>query len=175
MNETKLKVLAGRYLAALRTRFEQGPEMGLQAAHDFGSQAVAMGLETLDMAKIHRHALDALVSPGMATSKREVLINRAAMFFTEANTHIEMTHRAARVARADPNELHDTLIKRTEEPADSNRVFTAGRERSGLLGVKERVEKIDGTFGVESVSDAETTIRVHIPLGSIDTKKRTAN
>ena len=52
---------------------------------------MALGLETLDVARIHEGALAALE----ASRSRDGVIKRAEIFFAEAITPIEETHRAA--------------------------------------------------------------------------------
>ena len=55
-----LNGLSAKYLAALSTHLEQDPQPSLQVAHGLGLQAVDLGLETLDMAKMHEAALASL-------------------------------------------------------------------------------------------------------------------
>jgi len=87
----KLIRLSQRYLASLQKHLKQGPRASLQPAPQTGRQAVALGLETLDVARIHEGALATLE----ASSSRDGIIKRAEMFFSEAITPIEKTHRAA--------------------------------------------------------------------------------
>jgi len=47
-------------------------------------------------------------------------------------------------------------------------------ERLGLLGMRERVDMVGGTFCVESVPGKETTIRVELPLGKRPLRKAPA-
>jgi signal transduction histidine kinase len=47
-------------------------------------------------------------------------------------------------------------------------------ERLGLLGMRERVDMIGGTFRVESVPGKETTLTVELPLGKRPLKKTPA-
>jgi len=50
---------------------------------------------------------------------------------------------------------------------DVERVLHAkGNERLGLLGMRERVEMVRGTFGIQSAPGQGTTVRVEIPLAS---------
>jgi signal transduction histidine kinase len=113
----RLAALSQRYVTALRKHLKQGPEASLQPARDLGRQAVAVGLETLDVAKIHEGALAALE----ATSSRDGIIKRAEAFFTETITPIERTHRAARKTNADLNQVARKLDRRAGDLAASNR------------------------------------------------------
>ena len=42
-----------------------------------------------------------------------------------------------------------------------------GRKRLGLLGMRERVEMVGGTFGVDSTAGQGTSIQVQIPFGKV--------
>ena len=84
----KLIALSQQYVTALRKHLKQGPRASLQPARGLGRLAVASGLETLDVARIHEEALAALE----ASSSRDGIIERAEIFFTETITPIEKTH-----------------------------------------------------------------------------------
>ena len=59
------------YQAALRTHLERGPRAGLQSALGLGRQAMRLGLETLDLARIHERTLMALVSQSYSAGARD--------------------------------------------------------------------------------------------------------
>jgi signal transduction histidine kinase len=118
----KLTGLTRRYQAALRKHLQQGPRASLQPAHDLGRRAVTLGLETLDVAKIHEGALASLE----ASSSRDGIIKRAEIFFAEAITPIEKTHRAELKANARLIQLKNTLGRRTVDLAASNRFLKQG-------------------------------------------------
>src|SRR5436190_5034261 len=115
----KLIKLSRRYQAALQKHLTQGPQASLQPARQLGRQAVRLGLETLDVARIHEGALAALE----ASSSRDGIIKRAEIFFAEAVTPIEKTHDAALKTNARLNELGRTLERRTTALAMSNRAL----------------------------------------------------
>jgi signal transduction histidine kinase len=94
----------------------------LQSARKLGRQAVASGLETLDLARIHVAALASLE----ASSSRDGIIKRAESFFAEAITPIEKTHRAAQEASGHLNQLTKTIGRRTVELATSGRHLKRG-------------------------------------------------
>jgi signal transduction histidine kinase len=119
--ETKLTNLSRRYQAALRRHLQQGPRASLRSADGLGREALDMGLETLDLAKIHEQALVALMSPSHSPGARDGTIRRAQTFFGEALTRIEKTHRAAMEANVRLNQLNRTLHRRTVELAATNR------------------------------------------------------
>jgi len=89
----------------------------LKPARGLGRQAVSLGLETLDVAKIHAEALDRLE----ASSSRDGIIKRAEIFFTEAVTPIEKTHPAALKAKTQLNQMNKMLDRRTVNLAATNR------------------------------------------------------
>jgi signal transduction histidine kinase len=125
MKESPLDRLSEHYLATLRTLFEQSPQATcatvLQAAHALGKEAVSIGLETLDLARIHDHSLAQLLLACTSAATRENWTARAAVFFTEAITLIEVTHRGALSTNAALHQLNATLDERSLDLAASNR------------------------------------------------------
>jgi signal transduction histidine kinase len=109
-----------RYRSALLAYLKQGPKASLHPAHGMGQRALAAGLKTLDIAKLHEQILVTWVLPGRPAGKRVVLIHRAGIFFTEAITPIEKVHRSAREAARHLNKIVEMLSQRTVELAASN-------------------------------------------------------
>jgi len=120
--EKKLTGLSRRYAAALGKHLKQGPQASLSPALALGRRAVALGLKTLELAWIHE---DALVTLELSNIKNG-FTKLAGIFFAEANTPIEETHRAARQDKARLSRLKETLDQRTEELAVSNRQLQRG-------------------------------------------------
>ncbi|HUJ11183.1 MAG TPA: histidine kinase [Verrucomicrobiae bacterium] len=118
----KLKRLSRGYATALHKHLKQRRQASLLPARELGRQAAAIGLETLDVARIHETALASLES----SSRRDGIIKRAELFFAEAITPIERTHRAALKANAHLNQLHNKLGRRTADLAVSNRFLKQG-------------------------------------------------
>ena len=116
----KLFNLSRRYQAALRTHLKQGQQASLESARGLGSQALAAGLQTLDLAKLNEQTLVAELLPGCPTSKRAALIKQAGIFFAVAITPIEKTQRSAREAAVHLKKIVETLSQRTVELAASN-------------------------------------------------------
>ena len=114
-----LTALSQRYVAALRKHLRQGPRAiaPCVTAHDLGCQAAALNLETLDVARIHEAALATVE----ASRSKDGVIKRAELFFAEAVTPIEETHRAALKANVRLNQLNQTLGRRTVDLAASRR------------------------------------------------------
>jgi two-component system sensor histidine kinase DegS len=109
--------LSQRYATALRINLKQGSRADLQPARRLGHQAVALGLDTLDLARIHQDAFIILE----ASSRRDGIDKRAGIFFAEAITPIIETHRAARESKVELNQLQEKLTRRTIELAATNR------------------------------------------------------
>ena len=113
------------YHTTLEKYLKQGAGAGLEPARELGRQAITLGLETLDMARIHETALVSLVRPAGTDPKsaggaHHVVIARAGIFFAEALTPIEQTHRGAREASNNLNQLITALSLQTLELAASN-------------------------------------------------------
>ena len=121
----KLLALSRRYAAALRAHVAEGSPHSLEPALGAGRRAVALGLETLELARIHEHALTAL----HLTRSKEGLLKRAEIFFTEAITPIVETHRAARQGQAQWKRTNAALQRRTKELATTNLQLKQGIHR----------------------------------------------
>jgi signal transduction histidine kinase len=117
--KSKISDLSKHYLASLRTYLEAdlgGTEPSLS---ELGNEAVSLGLETLDLAKIHEFALSSLVLSDLAHSPYEQMKNRAEVFFKEAIVPIEKTHRAALETDLQLHNVSTQLNRRTQDLADS--------------------------------------------------------
>ena len=119
----KLNELSRLYHAGLEQYLKLGAGADMEPARQLGSRAMDIGLETLDLARIHEIALVALVLPDCSTAARSRLMGRAGLFFAEAITPIEQTHRGALEANAHLKEIVQTLGRRTLELADSVEVL----------------------------------------------------
>lgn len=120
---------AKRYRTALRTYLGQGPRSSLRQALALGRQAAALGLETLDVARVHEQALQALIVPkGSARSRKRVLA-RTKAFFEETIVPIEQTHAAAKEDIRQVAELGEELRVREAESTASARRLKKGVKR----------------------------------------------
>jgi signal transduction histidine kinase len=129
----KTILLAQRYATALGKHLKQDSQASLRTALALGRQTVAIGLETLDLARIHEQALVALMLPARSSRVRNANIKRAAIFFTEANIPIEETHHAARQTKVHLSQLKEALGQRTEELACTNRQLKRGVVRRKIM------------------------------------------
>ena len=123
--------LSQQYETALRTHLKPGARASSAGgtALALGRQAVACGLETLGLAKIHEQALATIQSSNAKKGWRP----RAQFFFTAANAPIEATHRAARQGKVHLNRMQETLGQRTAELATSKRQLQRGVVRRQVM------------------------------------------
>ncbi len=126
MNPTTLiksegATLLAPYRAALRRHLKSGPAARLTSALKLGRQAVALGLDTLDMALIHEQALKDQIPSDLTTGARNRMIKKAREFFAEAIVAMEATHRSAIEAKAQMIRMKRDLTRRTADLAASNR------------------------------------------------------
>ena len=121
----RLTALSQRYVTELRKHLQQGRLASFQPARRLGREAVSLGLETLDVARIHSGALTTL----KASASQDGIVKRAELFFSEAVTPIERTHRAALRAAAHLNRVNEKLDRRTAELAATNRSLKEGIAR----------------------------------------------
>jgi signal transduction histidine kinase len=123
--QKKAAGFAARYVAALRTQLKRGPQAGLQSAVKKGRAAVAIGLGTLELARVHEQALAALELSNVKNGFTKL----AGVFFAEANAQIVATHRDAQRGKVRLSRLQETLGRRTEELSDANRQLQRGVAR----------------------------------------------
>jgi len=108
-----------RYQSALRKYLAQGSRESLRPALGLGRQAVALGLETLDLARIHEQNLMALIAPGGLSRSRPSIIGQAKRFFIETIVPIEKTHHAALKDDVRVDRLNQALRRRMVESSAS--------------------------------------------------------
>jgi len=120
--KSKLSSLSDGYLAALRSHLKQGQDASLQPALGLGRRAVALGLQTLELARIHERSLVTLE----LSNNKNGPVKRAEMFFAEAISPIIETFRAARQNKTDLRQTNATLTRRTLELASTNRQLQRG-------------------------------------------------
>lgn len=127
------------YRAALRRYLKPGASTSLRPAMKLGRQAVALGLETLDLALIHEQCVIGMMKSGNAPAVRSRMVLRARKFFAEAIVAMEETHRSALEANAHLSRLNRGLSRRTLDLATSNRQLK--REIARRQTVEETLRK----------------------------------
>lgn len=117
----KTAALSRNYLSALRRHLRGFPESSLKGARTVGAKALALGLSTPDLARIHEESLAALLLPPGTAKSRNTLGRHAGAFFAEAITPIEATQHGTLQANAQLKLLVSALTQRTVELAASNK------------------------------------------------------
>ena len=108
-----------RYQKALLTHLKMGARGSLRPARGWGEQAQAVGLQTLDLAKLHEQILITRVLPESPAGQRDALIRRAGTFFSAAITPLEKTPPGQDTV-SHLNKVVELLSERTVELAASN-------------------------------------------------------
>jgi signal transduction histidine kinase len=121
--------LARHYQAALQKHLQGRLKLGVQPAQRLGRRAVVLGLETLDLARIHKAALNEVMQPGNSAVARDRMVERAGIFFAEAISPIEETHRAGVKSASHLKQRNKTLRQRTTQLAIANRHLKRGIAR----------------------------------------------
>ena len=104
----------------------------MASAAKLGRQAVAAGMEPLDVTRFHEQGLVTWVSPGGSHKATPRMFELANAFFAETVIPIEKTHRAARIADIRVNRLTETLRRRTaESSASTSRLKQSIIQREG--------------------------------------------
>src|SRR5689334_22414787 len=109
----KILNLSRRYHTALRRHLDEGRQASFESARGLGSQALAAGLQTLDLAKLHEDVLVTQVLPACLPRKRADFVRRSGIFFAAAITPIEDTYPGALEATALLKTFVETLSRRT--------------------------------------------------------------
>jgi len=122
MKQTNLIRMSQQYETALEKLLKQGPGGDLQPALKLGHAAVALGMDTLELARMHDRAMDVLGLTGV----KNAFTKLARIFFAEVNAPLEATHRAAQQGNAKLRRSEATLGQRTEQLAVSNRELQRG-------------------------------------------------
>ena len=110
-----------RYQTALSRYLKQGSAASRLPALRLGRQAVALGLETLDIALFHEQAQLSPVSLGGPAVPQQNRCERAKEFFAETLVPVEKTHSAALKAAVRVDQLTRALYQRTLEASASTR------------------------------------------------------
>ena len=106
---------------------------------------MTIGLETLDLTRIHEQALSSLISAAQPRSARKGMVQRAGTFFADAITPLEETHRTAHEANSNLNRMMRTLNQRTAALAVSNRQLK--QEILQRKAVEESLRKSEQHYG----------------------------
>jgi signal transduction histidine kinase len=126
-------LLAGHYVVALKEHLEGSSPANGEPALPLGRQSLAVGLQTLDLARIHEQAMATLFLPDGSSKTRRVMSKRADVFFARANAVLADTHRTAGRSELDWQELNAALVSRTGELAAVNAELQQGVAERKLM------------------------------------------
>jgi signal transduction histidine kinase len=112
--------LSRAYGSALRKHLSLGRRGSPETARKLGSEALAGGLSTLDLAKLHEQCLISDLLPSCTVSRRKALIRRAASFFGMVVAPIELTSNSQQTTVLRLKKSIAALGQRTVELAASN-------------------------------------------------------
>ena len=107
--------LSRQYAATLRRYLVRQEEAFLQQAYELGRKAIASGLGVLDMARIHQHALTSGLRSAHWAGNKTPAFHAAEVFFLEALSPFEVTHRGFREANLELHLLNVELERRNVE------------------------------------------------------------
>lgn len=123
--KTNLPAFSQSYLAALDRHLKRGAASNPLSARRLGLQAIKLGLDTLEVARIHEDARITLALQKNSGREGDAMIRRAGAFFAEVLTPLEETHRGAREANVQLRGMIESLKQRTTELAAANKDLKA--------------------------------------------------
>jgi len=115
-------VFARLYAIALGRYLKHRAGASLRPSARLGNQAVVLGLETLELARIHEQAIVAL----KLTKATGDSIERAEVFFNETNARISKTHSDSGQSKGELIRLNKALLKRTQKLAANQILLQRG-------------------------------------------------
>jgi hypothetical protein len=124
--------LTRRYALALSSHLKRSPDDGMRPALALGRRAVARGLDTLEMARVHQGALARLE----IADQDDATLARAERFFAAANIPMVESHHASRASRAALRRSDERLKSCTLKLAVANRLLKDGVERRRSIGIQ---------------------------------------
>lgn len=117
---TPHRKFAAQYLASLRAHLAPRRSTGSQSARALGRTAVAAGVTTLELARLHNQAVLALADSHSLADPRQRLAQRAATFFTHVLGALEVDRRATWESNRHLRQRNETLRRHTAALARAN-------------------------------------------------------
>lgn len=136
-----VEALKARYTAALEKHADGHPQGSLRVAGELGREAVAAGLNTSALAKVHRQALVRLITAGHASRNSNGKIARAATFFIAALKPLDQTHRATTQKNGRLTRLKNLMSKSTAELAAAQQRLKQELTRRKTLEIALKVSE----------------------------------
>lgn len=154
----KVELLSKDYETSLREHLRSRSDLGLGRARKLGVRALRLGLATLELAKIHEEASFALLASRDSGGVKSGLIRRGVIFFTEAITPIEETHRGALEANQHMKAMLATLTQRTRELTSS---------RSQLNGEVRRCKTAERSLRISEAATKRHLVKSQAMQGEL--------
>lgn len=140
--------LAQAYRSALHDYLRGVGEPALAQAYALGRQALREGLGILDMATIHREALQEAGLDGIVSVEGARTAKHATEFFLESVSAFELVERGFRDANVTLRRLNDMLEHRTHELETTNRELA--KEIAERRLAEERLRESEDACGPSS-------------------------
>lgn len=102
---------SGRYFSALRQRLKGGSRGLASQAIKVGDEAVALGLDTLDLARTHEESLEALTPRGCSARELALIRRRSSRFFFDALVPLAASNRELKAEIVQRKEAEEALRK----------------------------------------------------------------
>ena len=172
----QLKRLSVSYFSALHAAVVAGStEEAAERAMELGTQAVALGLDTLDLARIHEEALAELLPKGGDADGEARLVARASVFFTAVLAPIEQSHAGAVGVETGITKVKSELKKRTVELAVAGRKLKAGvaKRKAADGSLKRSREKSAGLLKQSRELEGEMKAVTQKLLETQETQRKT--
>lgn len=140
--------LSARYLAALGAHLRNKPRTPAARAQSLGRAALASGLATLDLARMHEAAVVTLAPTCDFSDPKSGALKRAGIFFTQALIPLEADQRATRETNRQLRERNETLRLHTAALAASNRRLQREvvRRQAGEAAIRQGREEYQKLF-----------------------------
>lgn len=113
--------LSAHYLGALRAHLSRNDREQQTRAGELGRSALAAGLVTLDLARMHEQAVAALAPTHDFARTRNGTLKRAGIFFTQALRPLEVAQRATRETNRQLQQRNALLRRHAAALARGNR------------------------------------------------------
>jgi signal transduction histidine kinase len=117
--EERQKRLAQHYHKALQSFLKASPECHFEKAAQLRREALPVGLEILDLARIHENALVSILPAKASSRTRKSLIRKAGSFFAETVFPMESSRQLTREINSHLKKFVISLDQRTIDAADS--------------------------------------------------------
>lgn len=106
MNQPESGLLASQYWEILCEYLEHSGEVPLSRVYELSRKAMADGSGLLEMADVHHRAIERLLAEGKASKET---LDKACMFFSEALSPFEMSHRGSQEGARALRHLNEVL------------------------------------------------------------------